>query len=288
MIKIPQILRYPGAKNKFLPALVPWARNAVSHVATNGRVEFIEPFFGSGAGLALLATLPSSTDVVINDLDQGIYSLWVAVREQPDELKKRVRDMRPSVELFEELREHEQRGQYAGDVVTDAVRKIALHRTSVSGYGSLSGGPLGGRDQKNPSNRIDCRWNATSICQAITRAHRIFWRFGERLRITMKSAVDLVKSASRATVVYLDPPYVQMGAKLYNTNMTLEQHTELNQALRSTESDWLLSYDESPWVFEHYEWASIRRVSLAYSNRVEKSARKQCTELLIEPAASRH
>ena len=283
MIKIPQILRYPGAKNRFLPTLVPWVRKAVSQAAMHGRAEFIEPFFGSGAGLAFLATLPPNTDVLINDLDQGVFSLWVAVREQPDELKKRVRDTRPSVELFEELREHERQGQYAGDVVTDAARKIILHRTSVSGYGSLSGGPLGGKGQLNPKNLVDCRWNAKGVSRAITRAHRIFWRFGDRLKISMESAVGLVTAASRASVLYLDPPYVQMGAKLYNTNMTLQQHAELNRALRSTDSNWLLSYDDAPWVVKSYEWASIRRLSLSYSNRIEKGRRDQCSELLIEP-----
>jgi DNA adenine methylase len=284
MIKIPQVLRYPGSKNQLLPTLLPMvAKRFEDGNQGAGRTEYIEPFFGGGSGLAFLYALPATAKVWINDLDPGIYSLWQAVRSSPDQLKKQVRAVRPSVDLFYELKADEIGGRYNGDVVTDGVRKIALHRMSVSGYGSKSGGPLGGRHQSNKDSGVDCRWNPADICYAINRANRILRRFGDRLTITRLPALDVVGRAARSAFVYLDPPYVQMGAALYSTNMSHAEHETLANELRTTKSQWLLSYDDCAAVRQLYSWADCQPINITYSNRVEKQSRARSSELLIRP-----
>jgi DNA adenine methylase len=248
-----------------------------------GCKEYVEPFFGGGSGLAFLYALPATAGVWVNDLDQGIYSLWLAVRSSPDQLKKQVTTVRPSVDLFYELKTDEIERRYKGDVVTDGVRKIALHRMSVSGYGSKSGGPLGGQHQSKKSKGVDCRWNPTTLCHAINRASRILRRFGDRLKITQLPALDVVRSAAEGAFVYLDPPYVQMGGALYSTNMSPTEHESLAKALVKTSAQWLLSYDECPKVRQLYSWADCQPINITYSNRVEKQSRAKSSELLIRP-----
>ena len=284
MIRIPQVLRYPGSKNRLLPSLLPMvAKRFEDRTAGAGCTEYIEPFFGGGSGLAFLYALPATAKVWINDLDQGIYSLWQAVRSSSDQLKKQVRAVRPSVDLFYDLKADEIGGRYKGDVVTDGVRKIALHRMSVSGYGSKSGGPLGGRHQSNKDSGVDCRWNPIDLSHAINRASRILRRFGDRLRITRLPALDVVGSAAKSAFVYLDPPYVQMGGALYSTNMSHVEHETLAAELGKTSAQWLLSYDDCPVVRQLYNWADCQPINITYSNRVEKQSRARSSELLIRP-----
>jgi DNA adenine methylase len=284
MIRIPQVLRYPGSKNSLLPMLLPMVAKRFQEPTDDTHCTmYVEPFFGGGSGLALLYSLPSDASVWINDLDQGIHSVWQAARSSPSELKRAIRLIRPSVDLFYELKNDELGGRYTGDVVRDAARKIALHRLSVSGYGSKSGGPLGGKRQLHRQNAIDCRWNPAGIAHAINRASRILGRFGKRLQITRLPALDVVEAVGRSAYVYLDPPYVVQGGALYSTNMSLADHKSLATALRSSKAPWLLSYDECPIVRDLYHWADCKPVKITYSNRVEREQRAKSSELLIRP-----
>ena len=67
-------LRYPGGKTKLAPFL--------SHTILINQIKnpiFCEPFAG-GAGLSLKLLLEGKIErIILNDVDQGIYSFWYAV-----------------------------------------------------------------------------------------------------------------------------------------------------------------------------------------------------------------
>ena len=152
MMKIPSIFRYPGSKLKFLPVLIPYVEQQF-FAAPQRFDEYVEPYFGGGAGMGVLQCLPRSTRVRINDLDPGVCALWQAVQRHPEQLKAAILKLRPTVKLFYDLKQRELKGSYTGNIVKDGLHKVVLNRLSVSGYGSKSGGPLGGRKQSNPSAR---------------------------------------------------------------------------------------------------------------------------------------
>ena len=282
MIKLPSIFRYPGSKHRFLPLLVPLIER--QFVGGDQRCsEYVEPFFGGGSGLSILQCLPRDAFVRINDLDPGVHAAWQAVLRHPEELKTGIRALLPSVALFDKLKDLELQGRYTGDIVKDGLHKIALNRFSVSGYGSKSGGPLGGRKQANPGGRIDARWSVPYLCEAINRASRILGRFGNRLMISCEPANDLLAKCNKEAFVYLDPPYVEMGGCLYSTNMAAAEHQKMAQLLRKTKASWLLSYDDCDWVGQAYQWARRETVRLQYSNRRESERRKECVEIFIYP-----
>ena len=67
-------LRYPGGKSK----LASFLSNTLS-LNNMQNVIFCEPFVG-GAGLSLKLLLEGKVqNVILNDVDQGIYSFWHAV-----------------------------------------------------------------------------------------------------------------------------------------------------------------------------------------------------------------
>ena len=70
-------LRYPGGKGK----LYPFVASVIKKAGKERRI-YIEPFAG-GAGIALSLLFNNDVDeIVINDYDKAIYSMWKAITTQ--------------------------------------------------------------------------------------------------------------------------------------------------------------------------------------------------------------
>ena len=69
-------LRYPGGKSKIAPFI-----SLIIEKINIERCVYVEPFAG-GAGVALSLLLNGKvSDIVINDYDKAIYSMWRAILE---------------------------------------------------------------------------------------------------------------------------------------------------------------------------------------------------------------
>lgn len=280
---MPSIIRYPGSKAKLAPMIrqfMPdWMIGSVFEPPANA--WFIEPFFGSGAaGLQLLEHVHPSICVWINDIDYAMYAVWHSVMHETRKLVEYVREFEPSKEAFYERKATD--GQKSGCIARDAFHKIALHRMSVSGFGVMSHGPIGGKNQDGDYT-VGCRWTPASIEQAIYNAKETLRRFPE-VRITNLHFRDVISDATASSLVYLDPPYYVKGGQLYAHNMSHDEHVELATLLRETKADWRLSYDDCPEVRELYSWAEFRELEIRYTNAVTDKKRPKNRELLISPA----
>lgn len=279
---MPSIIRYPGSKAKLAPMIrqfMPeWMIGSVFTPPENA--WFVEPFFGSGAaGLQLLEHVDTSISVWINDIDYSMFAIWHSVIHETRKLVRYVRDFEPTKESFYELKKTD--GISTGCVARDAFQKIALHRMSVSGFGAMAGGPIGGKRQGG-AYTVGCRWTPASIEQAIYNAKETLFRFPE-VRITNFHFRDVLGEVSESSVVYLDPPYYVKGGQLYAHNMTHDEHDELARLLKGTKADWRLSYDDCPQVRELYSWAEFRELEVRYTNSVTNKMRPKNRELLISP-----
>lgn len=277
------IIRYPGSKAKLAQDIIQkWMPDWIIGEAfpQPEGATYIEPFFGSGAvGIAVLKQVRESASVWINDIDYGMYAMWHSVAYETQRLVQYVRDFHPTTEAFYELKESD--GERTGCIARDGFNKIALHRMSVSGFGRMAGGPIGGRSQGGKYT-VGCRWNPASIEDAIYFAKRRLKRF-VNLRITNLHFRDVLAEATDASLVYLDPPYYVKGGQLYAHNMTDAEHAELASLLHDTPADWRLSYDDCPRVRELYSWASFAELEIRYTNAVTRSRRPKNRELLISP-----
>lgn len=80
-------LRYPGGKSKIAPFVSLLIKKSNLNTCT-----YIEPFAG-GAGVALYLLFEGiATDIVINDYDKAIYSMWRAILNETDEFINLVYD----------------------------------------------------------------------------------------------------------------------------------------------------------------------------------------------------
>jgi len=281
---MPSIIRYPGSKAKLF-------RDICNHVpewmlsemfSTPEGACYVEPFFGSGAfGLNALELVKPSVGVWVNDIDYGMYALWHSVAYEAAALCRYVREFEPTVADFYRLKEQD--GERSGCIARDGFNKVALHRMSVSGFGKMAGGPIGGRNQTGDYT-VGCRWTPASIEQAIGSANEVLRRF-ESLRITNIHFRDVLAECGSKHFVYLDPPYYVKGGQLYAHNMSHDEHVELAEILSGTEADWLLSYDDCQEIRQLYHWAAFRELKIRYTNAVTKDKRPKNMELLISPAA---
>jgi DNA adenine methylase len=280
---MPSIIRYPGSKAKLVKhirqSFPEWMVGRLWDTPDNA--GYIEPFFGSGAvGLEVLEHVNRSIKVWLNDADYGMYALWHAVLSDTERLVKYVEDFEPSTDSFYKLKAED--GQSTGCIALDGFRKIALHRQSVSGFGRMSGGPLGGRDQGSQYT-VGCRWTPSSVVQAIYNAKETLRKFAY-VKITNLHFRDVLAEARANCFIYLDPPYYVKGGQLYAHNMSHDEHVELASALHSTQADWRLSYDDCEEIRALYPSSEFSELEVRYTNATSDNKRRKNKELLISPA----
>ena len=59
--------------------------------------------------------------------------------------------------------------------------------------------------------------------------------------------------------------YYEKGNDLYQFGFSERDHVRLSEALKSTDHEWLLSYDDCQNVRDLYSWAKIKSVNVNYS-----------------------
>lgn len=268
------LLRYPGSKSRARYAIVA----KLIRMRRVPDVEYREPFYGNGTILpCLLSMVPNLRYAWINDADPGISAVWNSVIASPDGLAEMIRETRPTTGQFWKAKEI-----LSGDPIRldemdrnqIALLKILVHRTSFSGYGVMSGGPLGGKHQGGPC-RVDSRWNPDTLIQTLHDHHDLFRQLAFRTGgCTTLDFEEVIGDEEAEAVLYLDPPYYGVGHKLYQHSMPDRDHRRLASCLRATPHHWLLSYDDCPEIRALYsDWATIEYLPIPYScarRRVER------------------
>jgi DNA adenine methylase len=265
--------RYPGGKSKIAGSIV----KEIVGLST-GDDEYREPFVGGGGVFLPVLASGKFKRLWINDLDYGIYCVWLSVHSFIDDLVERVRGFVPSVENFYSYRDilsGDCRMLHPSEV---AMMKIAIHQPSYSGLGTRAGGPIGGIGQKSEYG-VGCRWNAKTISSRIEEIHGVM----------CKSDVVITCLDYRAmmggdkTVMYLDPPYYAKGNSLYHVGFSETDHQELARHLRNAKFPWLLSYDKCDDVRGLYAWANLRDTEqIHYSIALKGKQSRFASEYLID------
>jgi len=257
-------LRYPGGKSKLLGFLRP----AIDQIL-EGKDSFGDVYVGGGSALIDTAWRHPDIQLAANDLDVGIASFWkVVASEDYRALSGLIMEAEITVENFRRLRQLDL-GRLCA--VEAAFVRLVLNRTSFSGMGQR---PLGGWSQTK--NSIDSRWNPQELIRRIEQLHDLF---ADRLRVTNLHFRDFIKAHPRLPC-YLDPPYLIAGPELYAHSMTSIEHRELAE-LCLDRTNWVLSLDDVPAVYDWYAGAHVYRIPAKYSINGFKQTHKRKRELLI-------
>lgn len=241
------LIRYPGSKDKHLKFLQPYLDAAVLQSRT-----VYEPFSGTAAVTFHLLKNKKVDYYHINDIDPGLVSLWLTVKNNPEQLIADVEAYVPTVEDFYEFKNNP-----GSSVYEKAWRKLVLHQISYSGLGAKAGGPLGGRDQKS-AYTVDCRWSPGKLSKTIQTCSDLL--NSVKGVITNTSWEPVVDAAVvNNGFIYLDPPYYDKGGALY-INGGLN-HEDLAERLQHADN-WVVSYDDREEIRELYTWADVQRLDV--------------------------
>lgn len=255
------LIRYPGGKRKIRKVIIDTLKACVDKYQIH---SYVEPFFGSGAICFELLRDSRFFNILINDKDPDISSLWTTVIRQPRKLQNLINNFHPSLQSFYDFKDDLLTRRMALTPRQRAFQKIVVHQASYSGLG-LKGGPLGGACQES-EYKIDCRWSPKTLCKNIRKASTIL-RQSKTIgnRCYGKDFDDILRNLSRNTLVYLDPPYYEMGNELYQHGFTKEDHERLRFRLKRTFARWVLSYDDNKTIRRMYRWTKIIEIPVTYT-----------------------
>lgn len=250
--------RYPGGKSQLYPF--------VKHLLEINNIHgtYIETFAGGSAiGLKLLFE-QDIDQIVINDLDPSIFSVWEAILNHPDYLIRRIKSV--PFDYYEDgqvdsniaywQKEHAiyfEKKENAHSL-SGAFATLFLNRTNRSGI--ITGGPLGGWSQKN--TKISARFNKKTLIGKIMAIH------GRRdsIAISNKDALTIIPKIpqqfdAQNTFIFFDPPYLDQGSNLYYSSLSQNDHQTLAKEILSLSSfKWIVTYDHKSLIQNLYKSAS--------------------------------
>ena len=179
-----------------------------------------------------------------------IYAFWSAVKDHPDALIDRMvrgkvtlaawRRMLPMREVRKPTKDNLVELGYAG---------LFFNRTCFSGI--VGAGPIGGLSQAS-EYKVDCRFNKRELAKSIRECSDIIRRvkivFGDGIKFLQDECLKMPAHS----VVYVDPPYVTNGHKLYRYHFNQAQHERLADAINDLRAPWLMSYDNHELIRSLY------------------------------------
>lgn len=224
-------LRYPGGKGKIT--------HFVANVLETNHITgtYIEPFAG-GAGVAINLLLSGRVDaVIINDLDDGVYSFWYSLVNEPEYLLREIdrvpfdySDEKPTAqsskysEYWKAIRKRYDFNHYS-DIRRKGFDFFMLNRMNVSGV--IKGGPIGGAAQDGKYN-ISSRFNKSTLKKRIERIA------AEKERITVSNleASHFFKLLSdgkfcdmKNSLIFADPPFTMCRDGIFIIHMQPQPST---------------------------------------------------------------
>ena len=256
-------LRYPGGKGKLEPFMELLIKQT-GHVGGT----YVEPFAG-GAGIALeLLEKGIVNDIVINDLDKGIYSFWRAILTETDRFVNDIRNIELTIDEWNRQKKIVQNcSRYSYEL---GFATFYLNRTNRSGI--IKGGVIGGTEQAG-NWRMDARFNREDLVERIVKvASR-----KKHIHLYNKDANSFIQNYlpkyQQNAFVYFDPPYFEKGKQLYLKFFSYDDHVRLERMINTqVNCDWVITYDDVQEIADIYQNHILRRFDLNYSAAVKRKA----------------
>jgi DNA adenine methylase len=270
----PSPLRYPGGKARLFAFLAKTIK-----LNSLGVCDYYEPYAG-GAGAALALLLAGKVvGLHLNDADRRIFSFWRSVLDDTDRFAERILNVPLTVKEWRVQNEicTKPRGRSRFELGFAAFYMNRCNRSGII----TGAGPIGGYKQDGPW-KMDVRFNRLDLAERV----RTIGAKSALIQVSCQDAITFLKAKlplgnDRAKVfVYLDPPYVGNGQRLYLNYYEAKEHRTLSRYMRQqSKLKWLMSYDDDDLVRHLYPTCTISTVPIAYSLQVKRSAH----ELAIVP-----
>ncbi len=249
-------LRYPGGKSRIAPFV-----SLLIEKAAIPNCTYIEPFAG-GAGVALSLLLDGNvSEIVINDYDKAIYSVWRAILEETDAFIELVRTCPLTVDEWNKQKDIylNENKRYSLEL---GFASFYLNRTNRSGI--LSAGPIGGYAQTG-NYLIDARFNREILIEKVkkiaekkSKIHLYNKDIERFIKLYLPRYLD-------HAFVYFDPPYFNNGQRLYKNFLDEKDHKRISDLISTLNCHWMVTYDDVDEIRKLYKDYTCKKFDLTYS-----------------------
>lgn len=246
--------------------------------------RYFEPFIGGGAVFFHLKHRFPQMRAFLRDNNAELINTYVAVRDFPEELMRRLDAHLASFRADRENYFYIVRARHHlpdGEVVERAARMIFLNKTCFNGLWRVNARgefnvPIG--SHKNP-NLYD-RANILAASHALHDMH---------VHLADQDFRDTMNQARRGDFVYIDPPYVPISATASFTSYTKEDFgAEEQRELAALFADaarrgvrLMLSNSDAPFVRNLYRGFKIHTVQARRAINCDGSKRGAINEVVV-------
>ena len=267
-------LRYPGGK----AALSGFLADTIRLNGLTG-CSYFEPFAG-GAGAALQLLHDGVVSALhLNDADPRIHAFWVAVLNHTERFADAVASANLTIDEWHRQRDICDRAD-TRDTFELGFATFYLNRCNRSGI-IRGAAPIGGYEQSGKW-KMDARFYRETLAERVR-------AIGERRDCIYITNCDVLSFLEhhlpsgddrQQVFIYLDPPYYSNSKRLYMNVYEDTDHKRLSTFMHGhIGNDWLMSYDDDPFITALYQTHEISKLSLAYSLQ----RKRKSEELLIRP-----
>jgi DNA adenine methylase len=261
LIKSP--LRYPGGKSKALKQIAPLVP------LFN---EYREPFVGGGSLFFYLKQEFPYRQYWINDLYQELYAFWLSSRDNNAELISIVQQWKETYSEGKELFAYLKENIKVFDLLHKAAAFFVFNRITFSGTAESGGYSQQAYDLRFTNSSIE---RVRSIESILVNAE-----------ITNYDYQDVINQPGNDVFIFLDPPYHSATkSSLYGKNGNLHKgfdHERFAGLMQECNHNWLITYDDTPYIRSLFPFANIFSWDLKYGMRnVNKNSNNIGQELFI-------
>lgn len=262
-------LRYPGGKGK-LASFVAMLIEEYGHAGGT----YIEPFAGGAAVALELLEKGIVSEIVINDLDKGIYSFWRALLTETDRFIEEIRHVPLTMGEWYTQRDIclTRNSKYSFEL---GFATFYMNRINRSGI--IKGGVIGGKEQSGIW-KLDARFNKKNLIERIEKIasqKKSIHLYNKDIESFITNYIPKYEDKS---FVYFDPPYFGKGKQLYLNFFNYYDHVRIEKLIsEKVNCDWIITYDAVKPIEEMYKRYCLRKFELNYS----VAKKRKASEIII-------
>ena len=247
-------LRYPGGKTRACKVI---EAELLEYADVSKYDTIVSPFFGGGS-FEFYMQNKYDFDIIANDKFRPLYTFWNAIKTNKEQLCNDLATLRPTTK--------EQFADYRNNIMSEKDSLKCASWYFVINRCSFSGATLSGGFSKQAAEK---RFTESSIARiknldlAKTEFHN-------------EDFSTFLTKDYKNRLLFLDPPYyLQKKSKLYGKDGDMHEsfdHEILAKILKGS-TDWLLCYNDCPYIRELYNEYTIISVNWSYGmNKTKKSS----------------
>jgi DNA adenine methylase len=235
--------RYPGGKSKL-------AKYISTQIRPTYQDTLISPFCGGASVEIGLLEAQIVNHLVLNDLDPLVYNVFNMILNDPNTLIKKLENITVDHRLFNHAKQMVLGKIPENNHLNKAILTLINNRCSYSGI--YYAGALGGKN--GTIEQLTARLNIKQLCQRI----KIIANLKPKIKLLNLDVHQVLNEYSgNHNTLYIDPPYLKKGPKLYAKNYkSLNEHYNLLMDIQSNfeelpSDDIILFYDDDNFI-ENY------------------------------------